>query len=152
MTHLGRSSVISRANNKHNANAFSWCPFAPAPKSRLVCQWENKHRFADDIIVQLIQNLEQKEGKVVGVFLNLYRTGEDYCPYHKDRYGTDNYTLSLGATRDFLIQSDDKSETIKYESASGDLYYMANSLHDNYKHSIPKRKKVGEKCISILFY
>jgi alkylated DNA repair dioxygenase AlkB len=88
-----------------------------------------------------------------GIFLNLYKDGEDYCPYHRDQYGKDVYTISLGATRDLLLKPDEKGkETEKYTLKSGDMYYMANELHKTHRHSIPKRKNMNQTRISVVFF
>ena len=87
------------------------------------------------------------------MFLNYYQDGSDYCPYHADVYNCDTITLSLGATRDFLVKENGKgTKASKYTLTTGDLYYMPHSIHKTYKHSIPVRKGVSEGRISILFF
>jgi hypothetical protein len=50
------------------------------------------------------------------VFINLYRDGSDFCPYHKDLYNKDVY---IGETRDLLVKSDQKgTRAIKYKLES----------------------------------
>lgn len=140
-------------------NAFQamvpWQKFALAPNSRLVYRWgESPLPELDGVIERLISKLSALENLTVrGIFLNLYKNGQDHCPFHRDQYGTDVYTLSLGSTRDFLLKPDDvtqKTQTIKLYS--GDLYYMAKEIHSKYRHSIPKRAGVSEPRISIVFF
>ena len=134
---------------------IEWQSFGPSPKSRRVAAWNgDENTTAEIIISNLVVELQTKMNvKVQGVFLNLYRDGNDYCPYHKDRYGTDVYTISLGETRDLLIKSDKKgSKAMKITLESGDLYYMSKELHINHKHSVPKRKKSNGTRISIVFF
>ena len=91
------------------ANNISWKKFQPSPNSRLVYSWdpEAESGLINDIIFQLVQLLQNKKSvQVCGVFINYYKNGNDYCPYHKDSYGTDVYTISLGETRDLLIKPD----------------------------------------------
>lgn len=42
--------------------------------------------------------------------------------------------------------------TVKLTLSSGDLYYMARDVHNNYRHSIPKRKNKNGTRISIMFF
>lgn len=136
-------------------NGLNWTTFALAPKSRLVCgpiHFGSTRSEADLVLLQLIEMLQiQCHRKVVGIFVNYYRDGKDYCPYHRDTYGLDTYTLSLGASRDFLLKPDNGGATIKVKLDPGDLYYMPNSVHLTHKHSIPKRAGAGPR-VSILFF
>lgn len=98
--------------------------------------------------------LSAHEGvSIQGIFFNLYQNGSDHCPYHRDQYGTDVYTLSLGAQRGFLLKPDDKTQkTISDTLKSGDLYFMDEQIHKTHKHSIPKRVGVNDPRISIVFF
>lgn len=131
-----------------------WATFAPSPKSRKVCQWEHGCSDADSLVIELCRELSAKENVIVqGIFFNLYNDGHDYCPYHRDMYGTDVYTISLGATRDLLVKPDGAgSKGIKFTLQSGDMYHMDELLHKDHKHSIPKRKGIAEPRISIVFF
>lgn len=131
----------------------SWATFAPSPKSRKVCRWSPSTGFvSDQVIVELVHELENHMNvRVDGVFLNFYQDGQDYCPYHRDQYGSDVYTLSLGDRRDLLVKPDNGVST-KYNLESGDLYFMAEGLHDNHKHSIPVRKGRTNPRISVVFF
>lgn len=133
-----------------------WKPFALAPKSRRVFQWQRGSMAPDidAIFIKFVNDLESKHKvKVKGVFCNLYVDNNDYCPYHRDQYNADVWTLSLGSTRDFLVKPDEKgTRATTYTLKSGDLYYMAKELHRNHRHSIPKRSgKIGPR-ISIVFF
>lgn len=116
-----------------------WKKFAPSPNSRLVSIVDHDR---DPVLKELVFELTKQKGvSVKDVFLNYYQNGIDYCPYHRDQYGTDVYTLSLGDTRDFLVKPDGTgTKATKYTLNSGDLYFMPESLHKTHRHSIPKRK------------
>lgn len=95
-----------------------------------------------------------------GIWMNLYRDGKDYTPYHKDSYDANVYVLSLGATRTLRFKKDVKgSKSIDYEINDGDLYGFTKKINNEYKHSIPKLTKKqmndnkwnGER-ISIVFF
>lgn len=134
------------------AEQIPWTRFAPAPNSRLVYGWnQGGSTEADAVMQQIITRLEETEHCTVsGVFVNYYRNGADYCPYHRDQYGLDAYTLSLGASRDFCVKADSGSVQT-WRLNSGDLYFMPVAMHRTYKHSIPKRASAGPR-ISILFF
>lgn len=137
------------------AALLPWTTFAPSPRSRLVHQWDPSSDSAiDNLIVGLVQPLEHRFGvRVQGVFLNYYRNGEDYCPYHRDTYGCDVWTLSLGGTRDFLVKPDRTgTKSTKWTLESGDLYLMKRQLHQTYRHSIPARKGMNQGRISVVFF
>ncbi len=119
-----------------------WSSFAPSPNSRKVCRWQLGMSDADSIIHDLQHKLERTENVTVqGTFLNLYQDGKDYCPYHRDLYGTDVYTISLGATRDLLVKPDGSGDTRKITLKSGDLYYMDEKLHKNHKQQHTKTRR-----------
>ncbi len=129
----------------------SWVRFGPSPKSRKVAHWSGE---TSSVAGAIIQSLVKDLGvPVCGVFLNLYEDGQDFCPFHKDLYGMDVYTLSLGASRRFLLKPDGKGTvSTRVSLESGDLYYMAEALHQNHKHAIPKNKTVHDSRISVVFF
>jgi len=102
----------------------------------------------------LIQKINsQYNCDIQNIFCNLYKDGQDYCSYHKDKYKRHIYTLSLGESRDFLVKPDGKgTKATKYTLNSGDLYFMHNNLHKHHKHSVPKRKNVTGTRISLVFF
>ena len=125
-----------------------WATFPISPNSRKVGKLDSSDKNIRRVMTQISQNFETSIAD--SVFLNYYKDGSDYCPYHKDKYGLDSCTLSLGAPRDFLLKPDDKGKTKKFTLLSGDLYIMSASLHNTHKHSIPKRAE-AEPRISLLF-
>lgn len=136
---------------------ISWSTFGPSPKSRKVSRWTpgtpGTETVSDQVLLELKHELESRMNtKVQGIFLNLYQDGMDHCPYHRDSYGTDVYTLSLGDKRDLLVKSDQGGASDKYILESGDLYFMAVKLHDGHRHSIPVRKGRKDPRISVVFF
>lgn len=133
-----------------------WYRFAASPNSRLVYHWNSPigDPGLDTMLVGLVMDLQQTYNiDVEGVFCNLYRNGNDYCPYHRDTYGCDVWTLSLGDTRDFLVKKDGvgtRADT--WTLKSGDLYYMSEKLHKTHRHSIPVRKGRQGSRISVVFF
>lgn len=154
--HFKRDSFLDEKESQEYFDILratvDWQVFQPSPNSRKVFRYSPPTDF-DPIIDKLIAKIETDyKTNVIGVFMNLYENGGDYCPYHKDMYGADVYTISLGSPRDLLIKQDGRgTRAEKIPLSSGDLYYMAVALHHNHRHSIPKRKNAGTR-ISVVFF
>ena len=135
-----------------------WTPYVMSPKSRLCATWKIHHtnhtqKEIDILLEGLLVQIQQTFKTIIrGVFLNWYKDGSDYCPYHSDNYNSDVYTISLGQSRDLLIKRNGPGKAEKFTLNSGDLYYMSNAIQLTHKHSIPSRKKVTNERISIVFF
>lgn len=84
-----------------------------------------------------------------GVLVNRYADGQDCMGAHSDdepeiASGTDIASISLGASRDFVIKH--KHSKVKYTISlhSGDLLIMHWPMQQDWLHSVPKRLKVTE--------
>ncbi len=86
----------------------------------------------------LLQIEQQFSKKVVGAFLNYYEDGNDYAPYHADKYNCDTCLLSLGTTRTLRYKNNTTRENIDYVLHSGDLLFIPNEINNDYKHSLLK--------------
>lgn len=91
------------------------------------------------------------------VLVNLYRDGQDHMGWHSDdevELGTSPQiaSLSLGASRDFLIKRKDGQGT-KYRLAleHGDLLLMGGNMQHEWLHSLPKRTRVTAPRINLTF-
>lgn len=107
-------------------------------------------------------------------YLNYYRDGKDHVGFHADKEevleeGSTIASLSLGATRDFVIRhikdtrlaqdmSDDKLRLEALEAAkqtiplkSGSLLLMKKQTQKIYHHHVPKRLNVKSPRINITF-
>jgi len=89
---------------------------------------------------------------IVGAFLNYYQDGNDYAPYHSDKYNCDTYLVSLGTSRILRYKHNKTSENTDYELTNGDLLFIPNEINNNYKHSLLKRTKINTSRISILVF
>lgn len=89
---------------------------------------------------------------VEGVFLNYYKDGNEYAPYHKDNYGCDVCLISLGTTRILRFKHDTTKENTDLILEDGTLLFIPNEIHSTYKHSLLKRTKLTEPRISILMF
>lgn len=101
----------------------------------------------------ILLNIEKQfERKVVGAFLNFYEDGNEYAPYHADKYNCDTCLISLGTTRTLRYKENTSKENVDYILNSGDLLFIPDQINNNYKHSLLKTKKVNEARISILVF
>lgn len=89
---------------------------------------------------------------VTGAFLNYYENGNEYAPYHADKYNCDTCLISLGATRILRYKENNTKTNVDYVLNSGDLLFIPNEMNNNYKHSLLKTKKVDKARISILVF
>lgn len=88
--------------------------------------------------------------------LNLYRDGHDYMGYHKDNereLGQNPLiaSLSLGATRSFLLKHKKDNLRHSIELETGSLLVMKGATQNNWHHALPKRLRVKEPRINLTF-
>lgn len=98
-----------------------------------------RYDFEDSIPIldKLAKDIGQKGNRIItGVWCNYYRNGSDQASFHKDSYGCDIFTLSLGGTRDCHFRPDAAGEeTLRYSLSNGDLLYFNQAANGRYKHS-----------------
>jgi len=87
----------------------------------------------------------------MSAFINYYKDGTDYAPYHRDSYGCDVLTISLGADRPFLTK-DEKGIVTKYNLTDGSILYFTQAWNSKHKHSIPRRVGISNPRISIVLF
>lgn len=112
----------------------------------------------DTAIIELKKQVEEKTGESYNfAYCNLYRTGEDYIGMHSDAtedlaIGSSIVSITLGAERDFVIE-EKKGMKNKYVFAlsHGSMLIMKDGSQTNFKHGVPKRKRIKEKRINITF-
>lgn len=79
--------------------------------------------------------------------INRYKNGRHFISPHKDIEADGPYnaviTLSLGASRTFILKRDD--EVIKTKLHHGDLLVMSLKCQELYEHAIPKEKAAGSR-------
>ena len=92
------------------------------------------------------------------VLLNYYRDGSDSMGYHSDDEKELGETpviasLSLGASRRFLIRSrtSDNDSSHRIDLDTGSLLMMSGHMQTNYKHALPKSKKVMSGRINLTY-
>jgi alkylated DNA repair dioxygenase AlkB len=89
------------------------------------------------------------------ILMNVYRDGSDYISAHKDNTtgwveGTGFATLSFGATRDFIIKSDDGERRVLPHEC-GTVIHMEHPMNDTWTHEVPKRKREKTTRVSLTF-
>ena len=84
------------------------------------------------------------------VLLNRYRDGTDYMGWHADdekMIGDNIASISLGATRRFLLRPDRQKPSLKLDLEHGSLLIMNRFLY----HSLPRAKTVHRERINLTF-
>lgn len=91
-----------------------------------------------------------------GVLVNRYRDGNDTMGWHSDdeveiKPGSDIASLTLGASRDFLIRHKQTKARYTIALTSGDLLIMHWPMQQEWQHSLPKRKAVSDCRLNYTF-
>lgn len=159
MTYHHHKNFIGAEDAKKYLDILStkvdWYPFPLSPKSRTVHHVSPETNHVVQLAVSaMIEQIELNfPVNCRGIFLNKYTDGDSYCPYHKDQYNCDVYTISLGEHRNLLIKKDERgAKSEKLELNSGDLYILPKILNDTHVHSVPKTKKTKDVRISVVFF
>ena len=78
----------------------------------------------------------------MGAFINYYKNGDNFAPYHADKYGCDCVLISIGSNERVLRYKHNKEKiNIDYKLNSGDLIYIPDKVNKEWKHSLLKTKK-----------
>jgi alkylated DNA repair dioxygenase AlkB len=90
-------------------------------------------------------------GEFNSLLLNYYRDGRDSMGYHADdeaELGVNPVvpSLSLGATRRFLLRHGSSAAVVEYQLTHGSLLVMGGTLQHHWRHAVPKTATpVGER-------
>lgn len=105
-----------------------------------------------DYLVPVRRRVEAAAGTTFNsLLLNYYRDGRDSIGYHADdeaELGVDPVipSLSLGATRRFLLRHNRTKERLEFDLSHGSLLVMAGTVQHHYRHAVPKTTRpVGER-------
>lgn len=131
---------------------FSTMKWGRGNLPRLVYRYDEEDEVIEPLEILKIEIQAKFNRKITGVFCNYYADGAHYTPPHKDSYGCDIFTLSLGESRQCVFEHDLTREKIVYDLHSGDLLYFTEILNAQYKHSIPKTTKKLNERISLVFF
>jgi alkylated DNA repair dioxygenase AlkB len=105
-----------------------------------------------DSLVPLRRKVEEvADAPFNSLLLNCYRNGDDSIGYHTDaepELGPNPIvpSLSLGATRQFILRHRTTKERLTFDLTHGSLLVMAGTTQHHWRHAVPKTKKpVGER-------
>src|SRR5436190_812350 len=94
--------------------------------SRLQCSSEECNQEVNDVLKNLITKIFNDIGStnsmILGIYLNYYRDGSDYCPKHR-HLGTKQAIISLGSDRNLTVGSNN------YNLESGSLIFFGSDYH-----------------------
>ncbi|TZF91178.1 alpha-ketoglutarate-dependent dioxygenase AlkB family protein [Cognatilysobacter lacus] len=90
------------------------------------------------------------------VLANLYRDGRDAMGWHADdepELGSDPViaSLSLGATRRFVVKHRDGTPRLAVELPAGSLLVMQGRTQANYRHALPRTARPVRPRINLTF-
>lgn len=102
-------------------------------------------------LIEAMTFVSESYGRIHSVWMNLYESGSDYCPYHRDNYNCNVTTLSFGGIREFRIKDKDGIET-KFQLENGDIFMFDQEFNNTYQHSIVKTTKKCSPRVSIVFF
>ena len=110
-----------------------------------------------DELNELKAKVEQQANATFNsVLLNQYRDGNDSVGWHADdekELGENPIIASInfGATRAFILKHNTTKEKIIIDLTHGSLLVMGGAMQHNWKHTIPKRKKVIDTRVNLTF-
>lgn len=111
----------------------------------------------DPVIRDLADALGRRYGVTFdSVSLALYRDGQDSVAWHRDKVRNDRRphalvaTVSVGASRRFLVRPHGGGSSIAFTAGWGDLIVMGGTCQLTWEHCMPKAQR-AEPRISIMF-
>lgn len=123
-------------------------------------QWKNiyprwtSHEYTDILIAiqDKINNITNK--KTNSCLINLYETGNDFIPPHKDTHLSFGYyphifNLSLGATRTLKLSNPETD--LKFNLEHNSLFIMSGASQKYYNHEIIKDPSIKTPRTSLTF-
>lgn len=108
-------------------------------------------------LLELKHIIEEKtEETFNSCLLNLYHDGSEGMTWHSDgetdlKKDGAIASLSLGATRKFLLKHKREKQTVSIMLEKGSLLIMKGTTQSNWLHAIPQSKKVKTPRISLTF-
>jgi len=102
-------------------------------------------------LLEIKKKVETVLGRYNFCLLNRYRSGADSISLHSDNeqsLGSIIATISLGATKKFIIKHNATKETKEFLVSNGTLIIMTGTMQRFWKHEILKTKEIiGERII-----
>ena len=90
------------------------------------------------------------------VLVNYYRDGSDSMGLHADNepeLGRNPViaSMNIGATRNMVFRKNGTTEKMELDVNHGDLLIMSGALQHNWKHEIPKQRKIEASRMNLTF-
>jgi alkylated DNA repair dioxygenase AlkB len=108
-------------------------------------------------LAALRRRVEEEAGDVFNsLLLNYYRDGRDSIGFHADdepELGRNPVvpSVSLGATRRFVLRHGRSGERLQFELTHGSLLVMAGTLQHHWKHALPRARGAVGARINLTF-
>ncbi len=95
-------------------------------------------------------------GEYNSLLVNRYQNGHEYMGWHSDdepelETHADIVSVTLGATRDFLLRHKESGQQHRVALADGDLLIMHAPMQQSWQHGLPKRLKVEQPRLNFTF-
>jgi alkylated DNA repair dioxygenase AlkB len=150
---LYHSLVAAVPWKQHHRRLFDQVFLEP----RLTAEYRDYRRAPHSMLIEAVGALTRHYGVVYdGLWLNLYRNGQDSTGWHRDHFSCRLPecvvpVLSLGGARRFLIKPRDGGRSISFVPRSGDLIVMGGRCQSDWVHGVPKTPGMLEGRISVNF-
>lgn len=145
VTLFGKTVAQPRLIGWCGAVAYRYSGLTLPPRTVPACLTDVLHR------VNQLTNTEFNH-----LLLNLYRNGDDSMGMHADdeaELGSEPTvaTLTLGATRKFLLKARRGGHRLEYALGDGSLLIMGGRCQAEYVHGVPKTRAAVSPRLSITF-
>lgn len=131
-------------------------PYKYSGFDRIPSPWTPVLNKIREIMCRVVKQINPKHPKINACLCNRYPDGDSYIGWHSDsesdlRPESFIISISLGATRDFVFQHKKTKEKITLPLKSGSIVLMGPGCQENWKHTVPKRKKVKDPRINLTY-
>ncbi|WP_299493155.1 alpha-ketoglutarate-dependent dioxygenase AlkB [uncultured Shewanella sp.] len=121
--------------------------------SSLFIQAQPWPKYAHKLQSKLQRDFDIKSN---GVLVNRYADGDDSMGWHSDNEPeitlySDIISVSIGASREFIIRHKVNKSQYKIMLNSGDLLIMHWPIQSEWEHALPKRKRVNKLRLNFTF-
>lgn len=149
---FGKSIVVPRWVAWYGDKAYGYSGVMHPPK-----QWDIKLLELKKLIENFtLPQLPFLTGSYNSVLLNYYANGSQYMGYHQDNEKSLGpqptiASLSLGATRKFVIKHIVQQQKIDFHLNHGSLIILGGDFQTEFTHALPQQKKVTQARINLTF-
>lgn len=115
----------------------------------------NKYPILARVISNVWENPELRlKAQPSNAWINFYKDGTYYTPWHQDSYESTVVNISVGDTRSLLTKPSrgEAAITEKYICEDGDVVIFTKEWNSEHKHCVPKTKKKSYGRISIVLF